>query len=87
MFHQKKKQEEEEKHEPPNLYSKDSRGQKTLFSDDDNKKYLNKDDYRELVRLENEFRDGLFNSNSIDYNRLKKLRTTRSNNKKNGKTF
>ena len=80
-------QKEEEKHEPPNQYVKDTRGRKTLFSDDDNKKYLNKDDYRELVRLENEFRDGLFNSNSIDYNRLKKLRTTRSNNKKSGKTF
>ena len=78
---------EEEKHEPPNQYVKDTRGRKTIFTDDDNKKYLNKEDYRELVRLENEFRDGLFNTNSMDYSRLKKLRTTRSNNKKSGKTF
>ena len=78
---------EEEKHEPPNQYVKDTRGRKTTFTDDDNKKYLNKEDYRELVRLENKFRDGLFNTNSMDDSRLKKLRATRSNNKKSGKTF
>ena len=53
---------EEEKHEPPNQFVKDTRGRKTIFTDDDNKKYLNKEDYRELVRLENNFRDGLFNT-------------------------
>ena len=78
---------EEEKHEPPNQFVKDTRGRKTTFTDDDNKKYLSKEDYRELIRLENEFRDGLFSTNSMDYSRLKKLRATRSNNKKSGKTF
>ena len=87
MFHQKKKQEEEDTHEPPNLYSKDPRGRKTLFSDDDNKKYLDINDYREFVRLQNEYQDGVFGTNSSEYEKLKRLRTKRSNNKKAGKTF
>ena len=82
-----KKQEEEEKHEPPNMYSKDPRGRKTLFSDDDNKKYLDINDYREFVRLQNEYQDGVFGTNSSEYEKLKRLRTKRSNNKKSGKTF
>ena len=78
---------EEEKHEPPNQYVKDTRGRKTLFSDDDNKKYLDINDYREFVRLQNEYQDGVFGTNSSEYNRLKILRAKRSNNKKSGKTF
>ena len=78
---------EEEKHEPPNQYVKDTRGRKTLFSDDDNKKYLDINDYREFVRLQNEYQDGVFGTNSSEYNKLKILRAKRSNNKKSGKTF
>ena len=78
---------EEEKHEPPNQYVKDTRGRKTLFSDDDNKKYLDINDYREFVRLQNEYQDGVFGTNSSEYEKLKRLRTKRSNNKKAGKTF
>ena len=32
---------EEEKYEPPNKFVKDTRGRKTTFTNDDNKKYLN----------------------------------------------
>jgi len=69
------------------MYSKDPRGRKTLFSDDDNKKYLDINDYREFVRLQNEYQDGVFGTNSSENNKLKILRAKRSNNKKAGKTF
>ena len=56
---------EEEKHELLNKFVKDTCGTKTTFSDDDNEVYLNKEDYRELVRLANEFQDGVFNRKLI----------------------
>ena len=56
-------------------------------SDDDIKKYFDINDYREFVWLQNEFQDGVFSTNSSEYEKLKILRTKRSNNKKAGKTF
>ena len=38
---------EEDTHEPANKFVKDPRGRKSKFTDDDNKKYLYKENYRE----------------------------------------
>ena len=57
---QKQKEEEGDTREPPNRFKNDTRGRKTIFSDNDNKNYLDMHNYRELVRLQNEYQDGVF---------------------------
>ena len=41
---EEEEEDEEDTHEPPNRCKKDTRGRKTIFSDDDNKKYLDMHD-------------------------------------------
>ena len=50
---EEKKGNEEATHEVPNQFVKEPCGRKTKFIDDDNNKYLNAEDYNELIRLEN----------------------------------
>ena len=66
-FKQKGEGNEEEKHEPVNKFTKDSRGRKAIeIADDEKQKYLEKDDGRELVRQERDYKDGLFSTSVMD---------------------
>ena len=62
-------------------------GRNTYWITDDNKSYLNTEDYNKFKRLESEYRGGLYNLNSMDCDRLKTLRRKSRNNKKSGRTL
>ena len=68
------KNNEEEKHEPPNRYTKDTRGRKPIEITDSEKKHLGRKQYRELINLETEYDDGSFEPTSKEYHRMNYLR-------------
>ena len=50
---------------------KNPQGRKPTISDDDKRTYLSPENYRELVQLETDYYAGMFDTSSMDYQRIK----------------